>query len=62
VITASHARRFFPGRESLPKVEDAANPKELAGNKHHQEGDEEQIKEASVLVGVHDPEGSIRKD
>src|SRR6266849_7824467 len=53
---------WLPGDESLPKVENATNPKKLAGNKHHQEGDEEQVKEASVLVWVYDPESSISKD
>jgi hypothetical protein len=50
------------GDESLRNVEHATNPKKLAGNKHHQEGNEEQVKEASFLVRVYDPESSISKD
>jgi hypothetical protein len=53
---------WLPGDESLPNVEDAANPKELAGNKHHQDGKEEQVKEASVFVWVYDPESSVSND
>ncbi len=48
--------------ESFPKVDGATNPKKLAGNKHHKDGDEEQVTKASVLVGVCDSEGRISKD
>src|SRR5712692_2132253 len=50
------------GDESLRKVDGATNPKKLAGNEHHEEREEEQVKEASLLVGVYDSEGSISKD
>ncbi len=51
------------GDESFPKVEDAANPEKVAGNKHHQEGKERQVNEAPLLVGVYEQEGgSISKD
>jgi hypothetical protein len=50
------------GDESLSKIEGATNPKKLAGNEHHQKGDEEQVREASLLVGMYDPEGGPSND
>jgi len=50
------------GDESLPKVENVTKPKKLTGNQHHHEGDEEQVKEAPILVGVYDSEGCPSKD
>jgi len=52
----------LPGYESLPKVECATNPKKLAGDEHHNYGEEEQVKEASVFIWVYKPKGSISKD
>ena len=50
------------GDESLTKVEDAANPEKLAGNKHHEDGGKEQGIEAPKLAGVYEQEGTKRKD
>jgi hypothetical protein len=51
----------LPGDESLPKVEDTANPEELAGNKHNEDGEEEQGIEAPQLAGVYEQEGGKSK-
>jgi hypothetical protein len=58
-------KKAAPGlsrEESFAKVEDAADPENLAGNKHHQDGEEEQVKKASAFVRVYDQESSKSKD
>ena len=52
----------LPGDESLPKVEDAANPEKLAGNKHHEDGEEEQGFEAPQIARVYEQESGKSKD
>jgi hypothetical protein len=52
----------LPRDESFSKVEDAANPEKLAGNKHYEDGKQEQVSEAPPLVRVHKQEGRIGKD
>jgi hypothetical protein len=58
-------KKAAPGlsrEESFAKVEGAANPENLAGNKHHQDGEEEQVKEVSAFVGVYYQESSKSKN
>ncbi len=52
----------LPGDESFPKVKDTANPEKLAGNKHNEDGEEEQGIEAPQLAGVYEQEGGKSKD
>jgi hypothetical protein len=49
----------LPGDESLPNVEDAATPEKLAGNQHHEDGEEEQEIEGTHLAPTGgEPEGA----
>ena len=51
----------LPGDESLPKVEGAANPEKLAGNKHH-EDDAEGHSHGSEPARVDERVGTKSKD
>jgi hypothetical protein len=49
----------LPGDESFPKADDATNPEKLAGNQHHEDGEEEQeIERARLAPTGSQPEGA----
>ena len=49
----------LPGDQSHPDVEDTANPEKLAGNQHHEDGEEEhEIERAQLAPTGGEPEGA----
>lgn len=54
--------RGAPGDKSLPEVDEAANPEELAGDEDHDDAEEKQIEKAPILTGVYQPERTISEE